>query len=209
MRRLAVAFVVGSALTFVMLPVPAFAGGGGDSGVCNEKPKDVPARIVYVTDTCFAPRVLRVTTGLPVTWQLWKSFAPHTVTSSKALFDSGDLGDTFTVRFNQPGTYDYVCVYHGGAWGGMVGKVVVEGAALGGTEPVSVLGVVTAEDDPQAMLADAENRLALAIASLRNETPDVKPEPASMTISGPTVGLAAISVLMVGTILLVRRRGPA
>jgi hypothetical protein len=209
MRRLAVALVLGSALAFVMLPIPALAGGGGDSGVCYEPPRSVPARVVYVSDMCFAPKTLRVATGLPVTWQLRNAGAPHTVTSVDGLFGSGDLLDTFTVRFNQPGTYDYVCVYHGGSWGGMVGTVIVEGDALGGTDPVSVLGVVTAEDDPQALLADAENRLARAIASLRNDTAEVDAEPVAATAPSAAIGWTAIGALGVVAIVLVRRRGPA
>ncbi|MEX2457550.1 MAG: plastocyanin/azurin family copper-binding protein [Actinomycetota bacterium] len=209
MRRLAVAFVVGSALGFVLLPVPALAGGGPPAGECYEPPGKVPERVVFVMDTCFAPRTLRVTTGLPVTWQLHKSFGSHNVHSSDSLFDSGDLTDPFTVRFNEPGTYDYVCTYHSGSGGGMVGKVIVEGDSIGGTDPVSVLGVVTPEDAPEAMLADAENRLARAIAALRNETAEVDAEPVAATAPSAAIGWTAIGALGAVAIVLVRRRGPA
>ncbi|AEH60783.1 PKD domain containing protein [Methanosalsum zhilinae DSM 4017] len=46
----------------------------------------------------------------------------HTVTADE--FDSGDLdqGDSFNYTFTEPGTYDYVCIYHPG----MRGTVIVE-----------------------------------------------------------------------------------
>ena len=161
-----------TAALFVMLglaPAPASAGGGGHE--CLPLKAKPPALTVWVRDNCFTAKTLKVTTGQAVTWAPRNAVAPHTVTSA-GLFDSADLDGLFTVRFNEPGTYPYICTYHGGSWGGMVGKVIVSGAAVDGAEePVTVLDGIP-EETTEDRLIEAEERLAKAIAALRLQQPE-------------------------------------
>ena len=80
------------------------------------------------TDRCYIPSVVTVSTGESVTW-VNEDSAFHSVTSGFYdapidLFDSGHLDpfDSYTLTFDESGTYDYFCTLH--PW--MEGKVIVE-----------------------------------------------------------------------------------
>ena len=79
--------------------------------------------IVMARDFMFAPAALTVTAGSTVTWTN-KDDEPHTVVSEAGLFRSGalDTGDSFSFRFDKPGTYRYTCSIHPR----MVGTIVVQ-----------------------------------------------------------------------------------
>jgi plastocyanin len=79
--------------------------------------------IVLAHDFMFAPAALTVSAGTTVTWTN-KDGEPHTVVSDSGLFRSGalDTGDSFSFRFDKPGTYHYLCTIHPR----MVGTIVVE-----------------------------------------------------------------------------------
>ena len=85
---------------------------------------DSPAAstIVMARDFMFAPTALTVGVGATVTWTN-KDDEPHTVVSDGGLFRSGalDTGESFSFRFDRPGTYRYVCSIHPR----MVGTIVV------------------------------------------------------------------------------------
>jgi plastocyanin len=85
---------------------------------------DSPAAstIVMARDFMFAPAALTVGVGATVTWTN-KDDEPHTVVSDGGLFRSGalDTGESFSFRFDRPGTYRYVCSIHPR----MVGTIVV------------------------------------------------------------------------------------
>ena len=68
---------------------------------------------VSVVDFAFEPGTVRLGVGGTVTWR-HTGVAPHTVTAPDSSFDSGLLqsGDTFSHRFDQAGTFQYVCAYH-------------------------------------------------------------------------------------------------
>lgn len=73
----------------------------------------------------YCPPAITVAPGSDVMWTN-DDTAPHTVTSSDwAAFDSGILeqGQSFRTRFEEPGTYEYLCTLHPG----MRGTVVVAG----------------------------------------------------------------------------------
>lgn len=82
----------------------------------------------------FNPAIVTVVMGVnnTVVWSNGDT-AIHTVTSTNItasgvpLFDSGDmgLGAEFSHTFVKPGTYSYVCIYHGE----MVGTVIVKAQA--------------------------------------------------------------------------------
>ncbi len=83
---------------------------------------------VYIEETPvtwqYSPAQLRVVLGVnsTVTW-VSHSISYDTVTSRSGTFDSGPIapGQSFTLTFRSPGTYDYYCLYH--PW--MTGTVVV------------------------------------------------------------------------------------
>jgi plastocyanin len=71
----------------------------------------------------FSPMSVTVKAGESVTWKNLDG-EPHTVTSADGLFRSGalDQNDSFTFKFDKPGTYKYVCSIH--PW--MKASVVVQ-----------------------------------------------------------------------------------
>lgn len=81
-----------------------------------------PAQIV-IKDYMFGPNSLTIKAGTTVTWAN-KDDEPHTVVSDTGLFRSGavDTDDTFTFKFDKPGTYHFTCSIHPR----MVGTIVVE-----------------------------------------------------------------------------------
>jgi plastocyanin len=80
------------------------------------------------TDRCYIPSVIVIDSGNQVTW-VNEDSAFHSVTSGfygepSELFDSGYLDpyESFTVDFDEKGTYDFFCTLH--PW--MKGQVLVE-----------------------------------------------------------------------------------
>lgn len=79
-------------------------------------------------DGCYIPSVIVIDSGSQVTW-INEDSAFHSVTSGSyenpsELFDSGHLDpfESYTLSFDEIGTYDYFCTLH--PW--MKGQVVVE-----------------------------------------------------------------------------------
>ena len=79
--------------------------------------------LIDVKNFMFAPTSMTVKAGATVTWTNMDQ-EPHTLMSSDGLFRSGalDTGDSFSFKFDKPGTYQYVCTIHPR----MVGTVIVE-----------------------------------------------------------------------------------
>jgi len=80
------------------------------------------------TNTCYIPSKISIRQGESVTW-LNEDAAFHSVTSGtyenpNGMFDSGylDPNESFSIKFEESGTFDYFCTLH--PW--MKGKVVVE-----------------------------------------------------------------------------------
>jgi plastocyanin len=80
-----------------------------------------PAQIT-VKDFMFAPMALTVKAGSTVTWAN-KDDEPHTVVSDTGLFRSSalDTNDSFSFKFEKPGTYHFTCSIHPQ----MIGTIVV------------------------------------------------------------------------------------
>jgi len=78
--------------------------------------------IVMSKDFMFAPTSLTVAAGSTVTWTN-RDDEPHTVVSDSGLFHSAalDTNESFSFRFEKPGTYRYMCTIHPR----MVGTIVV------------------------------------------------------------------------------------
>jgi len=88
-------------------------------------PAGAPASptIVVAREFMFAPASLQVPAGSTVTWTN-RDDEPHTVVSDAGVFRSGalDTNESFSFRFDKPGTYHYACSIHPR----MVGTIVVE-----------------------------------------------------------------------------------
>ena len=78
---------------------------------------------VTIKNFMFAPTTVTVKAGSTVTWTN-KDDEPHTVVSDSGLFRSGavDTDESFSFRFEKPGTYRFLCTIHPT----MVGTIVVE-----------------------------------------------------------------------------------
>ena len=81
-----------------------------------------------VNDNCYVPSLIVIEKGKHVTW-VNEDSAFHSVTSGfytapTELFDSGYLDpfESYTITFDEAGTYDYFCTLH--PW--MKGQVIVE-----------------------------------------------------------------------------------
>lgn len=86
------------------------------------------AKEVTINSTQYEPKTLTVTKGTTVTWTN-KEAKPHTVTADDNSFASKVMkeSETFSYKFDQPGTYAYHCAFHGGNAGkGMAGTVIVK-----------------------------------------------------------------------------------
>lgn len=87
-------------------------------------PQETDATI-DIRDFSFAPGSLTVTAGTTVHWRN-RDGEPHTVRGVDTGFRSNalDENDSFTYRFDKPGTYRYVCSIHPQ----MTGTIVVKAA---------------------------------------------------------------------------------
>jgi plastocyanin len=81
-----------------------------------------PTKIV-VKDFMFMPAPLTVKAGSTVTWTNMDD-EPHTVVSDTGLFKAGgmDTKESFSFKFDKPGTYHFTCSIHPR----MVGTIVVQ-----------------------------------------------------------------------------------
>jgi plastocyanin len=88
-------------------------------------PSEITVQIVAAAANggAYAPKTVRARPGAVVTWAA-RDTRLHTVSAADAAFTSDYLhrGDSFTLRFNQPGTYSYFCTLHHG----MTGLVLIE-----------------------------------------------------------------------------------
>ena len=68
---------------------------------------------VTIKNFDYSPMVLSIKAGETVTWKNTDG-EPHTVVSTDGLFRSKalDENDSFSFKFDKPGTYKYVCSIH-------------------------------------------------------------------------------------------------
>lgn len=122
---------VAIAVVGILLAVVALVRLGQDQpdGSRTAVARDGAAVAVDIVDFAFAPDPLAVAVGADVTWTNKDSFA-HTATATAkttgagAPFDSMDLepGQSYSYRFDTPGTFTYLCAIHNS----MTGTVVVQ-----------------------------------------------------------------------------------
>ena len=81
------------------------------------------ANTIVLKDFHFSPIELIVSAGSTVIWKNLDG-EPHTVVSEAGLFRSGglDQNDSFTFKFDKPGTYGFLCSIHPN----MMGTIVVK-----------------------------------------------------------------------------------
>jgi plastocyanin len=72
-----------------------------------------PAATIEIKDFAFAPRTLTIAAGTTVTWRN-RDAEPHTVRGADELPRSGalDQDESYSFRFDKPGTYHYGCSIH-------------------------------------------------------------------------------------------------
>lgn len=78
---------------------------------------------ILVKNLMFMPASLTVKAGSTVTWAN-EDNEPHTVVSDTGLFRSAamDTDESFSFKFDMPGTYHFICSIHPS----MVGTIVVQ-----------------------------------------------------------------------------------
>jgi plastocyanin len=81
------------------------------------------ANTITLKDFHFAPTSLTISAGTTVIWKNLDG-EPHTVVSDAGLFRSGglDQDDSFTFKFDKPGTYRFICSIHPQ----MMGTIIVK-----------------------------------------------------------------------------------
>ncbi len=111
--------------SWVVLAACGGGGSGGGGSVTNAPATSAPKSVhVQIKDFDYAPKTVTVKAGGSVTWTNHDA-APHTSTAKgDSGFDTGTInkGQSKRIRFDKPGTYSYVCLFHAF----MVGKVVVK-----------------------------------------------------------------------------------
>jgi plastocyanin len=100
--------------------VVGVAAGCGDSGE-SSTPVAIN-KVAMAKSYRFDPKVIEVTAGQTVTWKNEDNFT-HTVEVDGQNDHKVDRGDSVSIKFDTPGTYDYVCTLHRRD---MEGKVIVK-----------------------------------------------------------------------------------
>jgi plastocyanin len=87
-------------------------------------------------DLQFKPASLTISVGTTVTWTNLDT-AQHTTTSDQDVWGSPVMnkGDTFSVTFNQPGTFTYYCIFHAN----MHGTIVAQGSPTAPPPPTATI----------------------------------------------------------------------
>jgi plastocyanin len=112
-------------ITKLLLALAAFACGGAVAISAWAVGPTLSIAVAPNGTFTFSPRTVSAGVNTLVTWT--NNGGLHTVTSDEGLFDSGNLGATFTFNFTKPGTYNYHCIYHVAQ--GMVGTITIPGSA--------------------------------------------------------------------------------
>ncbi len=101
-RRRAGLLALACGASLASLAFAAAAEAGGPAG-----PQSTISARVYT------PATITVAAGQTITWHN-ETIGPHTVTSTTGLFNSERIesGTSFSLRFANPGTFDYYCTVH-------------------------------------------------------------------------------------------------
>lgn len=102
------------ALLLVLVPAPAFAGGGGcHSGLPSAQ---VPTTTITIDHACFTPEAATVAVGATVTWDN-ASGLDHNISGPGIAYADLPDGAKHTMAFHRAGLYPYACTLHPGMSG--------------------------------------------------------------------------------------------
>jgi len=97
-----------------------FTGGDRELGPQNQQSPVIENQII-IKNFAFSPSVLTVREGTTVIW-VNEDSVPHSIKSDVFNSEIFNKGGSFQFRFDNTGTYDYICGLHPS----MKGRVVVE-----------------------------------------------------------------------------------
>jgi plastocyanin len=140
----------------------------------------------------FVPDTITIKTGDTVTFKNTGKI-PHTATADDGSYDFTPLnvGDAKTTPpFPKPGTFGYKCTYH--ATLGMIGKVIVTGAATGPAAAGSPSAAASASASPTPKLTGAA-QFGISPSPAPTAPPSEKYFP---KIAGAVVVLALIAIAL-------------
>jgi plastocyanin len=103
-----------------VLAATAFAAGCGGSGESNEPVATTDVQMVK--SYRFNPEMIEIKAGDTVTWTNEDNFT-HTVEVDGQEDHKVEQGESFSITFDTPGTYHYVCTLHSKD---MDGEVIVK-----------------------------------------------------------------------------------
>jgi plastocyanin len=192
--------VLGMYLLIVVFAFPSTA-------IANDTehaPAQAAANTVEATETgggasfVFVPATITIKTGDKVTFKNTGK-APHTATADDGSWDSKNLnpGDSFTSpAFTQPGTVTYKCTYHASL--GMVGKIIVTGAATGPAATGPAATTSTASASPSAAASPSPTLTGAAQFGISpSPTPTAPPSQKYFPkIAGAVVVLALLGIVL-------------
>lgn len=101
---------------------------------------------IDMTGFKFSPAEISIPAGTTVIWTN-KEAAKHNVVADDNSFESPalDKGQSFSRKFDTPGTITYYCKFHGGPGQGMIGKLTVTPAQAGAVAaPTTQAGTIAA-----------------------------------------------------------------
>jgi len=109
-------------LTSILL-APSLAAIAGEPTTTSAAAAATENATISIREFMFSPTSMTVAAGTTVRWKNLDG-EPHTVRGVDGVFASGalDQNDSFTFKFEKPGTYKYVCSIHPQ----MVGTIVVK-----------------------------------------------------------------------------------
>ena len=93
------------------------------AAACPSFAADPDPTTIVIRGFMFTPVNITIKAGSKITWTN-QDQEPHTVASSDGLFRSGalDTDESFSFKFDKPGSYHYVCTIHPR----MIGTITVE-----------------------------------------------------------------------------------
>jgi plastocyanin len=111
--------LAGATAFCLSMAAPRLVTAGDDANT----PVNTIANTIVVKSFMFSPMNINVKAGTRVTWTN-KDDEPHTVASDDGVFRSAalDTDESFSFKFDKPGTYHYTCTIHPR----MIGTITVE-----------------------------------------------------------------------------------
>ncbi len=190
------------ALTLAGLALPAVA-------MASSHKPNLADGAVLVEAFAFAPSAVTIPTGASVTWTIGTDPEQHTVTPTddSAFAGSGQLftGDTFSVRFETAGAFDYLCTLHPF----MTGTVTVVAAE----SPAPTVATPTVAAVSPTVAAVSPSAAAATTAPVSSASASSTPASSSGGSDSPVPAVALIALILGGgvvvALLLIRRRRPA